>query len=63
MYELTCTTLDETVHLDHDHVISSHRTSTGHVVYLRCACGATVMWSGDGTTMHPRSARRVEVAA
>lgn len=63
MYELTCPTLDQALRLNRDHVLSAHRVSTGRVVYLRCACGATAMWSSDGTTLHPRPARQAANAA
>lgn len=55
MYELTCPTLDRVVRLDGDRVLSGHRVRSGRVLYLRCTCGATVMWSSSGTTLHPRS--------
>lgn len=63
MYELTCPTVDRVLRLDRDHVLSAHRVSTGRVVYLRCACGATVMWSSDGTSLHPRPERHAANAA
>lgn len=63
MYELTCPTLERVLHLDRRHVLSTHRVSGGHVVYLRCACGAAVMWSSAGTTLHPRPVHHTVEAA
>lgn len=56
MYEITCPTLDQVLCLDRDHVLSAHRVSTGSVVYLRCPCGTSAMWSSGGSTFHPRPA-------
>ena len=55
MYELRRPTLGRVVRLGDDRVLSAHRVRAGRVVYLRCACGATTMWSSTGTTLHPRS--------
>lgn len=63
MYELTCPILDRVLRLDRDHVLSAHRVSAGRVVYLRCACGTTAMWSSDGTTLHARPAHHAVDAA
>lgn len=54
MYEITCPTTGQHLHLDHSHVISSHRVSKGHVVYLRCDCDAVVMWTtSSAPALHP----------
>jgi len=54
MYEVTCPATGEIDHLDHTHVLSSHRVSTGHVVYLRCPHGGLVVWTTPPATVpHP----------
>lgn len=45
MYEITCPSSGRPEQLGSEHVISSHRVSTGHLVYLRCTCGRVAMWS------------------
>ena len=52
MYEITCPSTGSTEHLDHSHVISSHRVLRGHVVYLRCTCGQVAMWVTPPTAAH-----------
>lgn len=63
MYTLHCPTLDRDLRLERHNVLSAHRVGIGRVVYLRCACGATAMWSSAGTTLHPRPARDAADAA
>ena len=63
MYEITCPTTGSTEHLDHSHVISSHRVMRGHVVYLRCNCGDVAMWVTPPTPAHHPARTLVAAAA
>jgi hypothetical protein len=52
MYEVTCPTSGTVEHLDHSHVLSSHRVLKGHVVYLRCTCGEVAIWTTPPVPAH-----------
>lgn len=52
MYEVTCPTSGAPETLGHDRVLSSHRVRDGHVVYLRCSCGAVTIWT-SARAHHP----------